>query len=213
MMSVPTVFIVDDDASVLRSMDRLVRSAGFHAATFTSADEFLDFSLEDTPACMLLDVRMPGLCGFGLQQKLSARGSSLPVIFLTGYGEIPMSVRAIKAGAVDFLTKPCEDGILLAAIDQAISMDKAARQARTGLEELKGRFSSLTPREQEVCSHIVAGRLNKQIAYDLGVGEQTVKVHRMRVMEKLGVRSVADLVRLTQKVGLFSPSFGSYTKV
>lgn len=202
----PTVFIVDDDLSVLKSLGRLIRSAGFQVAAFASANEFLGLPVGDAPGCMVLDMRMPDLCGFGLQQMLNASGWGLPIIFLTGYGDIPMSVRAIKAGAVDFLTKPCEDGALLAAIEQAIAIDMEARRVQADMAELQHRFSSLTQREREVCSHVVTGRLNKQIAYDLGVGEQTVKVHRMRIMEKLQVRSLADLVRFAQKIGVPSPT-------
>lgn len=202
----PTVFIVDDELSVRNSLGRLIRSAGFRVATFASAKEFLDQPAVDVPGCMVLDMWMPSLCGFDLQQRLRTSGSRLPVIFLTGYGDIPMCVRAIKAGAVDFLTKPCEDGTLLAAIEQAIAIDIKARQAQADLVALRNRFASLTQREREVCGHVVAGRLNKQIAYDLGIGEQTVKVHRMRIMEKLRVRSLADLVRLEQQVNIASQS-------
>lgn len=205
MTSTPTVFIVDDDRSVLKSLGRLIRSAGFQVAAFASANEFLNRPRDDAPACMVLDMQMPDLSGFDLQQRLGVSGEKLPIIFLTGHGDIPMSVRAIKTGAVDFLTKPCEDKELLAAIERAIAIDMEARRVQADLAELQLRFVFLTQREREVCSHVVAGRLNKQIAYDLGVGEQTVKVHRMRIMEKLQVRSLADLVRLTQKVGMPPP--------
>jgi FixJ family two-component response regulator len=202
MASCPTVFVVDDDLSMLKSLGRLIRAAGFQAATFASAGEFLACHANDAPGCMVLDMQMPGLCGFELQRRLKDGGRGLPIIFLTGHGDIPMSVRATKAGAVDFLTKPCEDGTLLCAIGQAIAIDAEARRAQSDLTELRRRFASLTRREQEVCDHVVTGRLNKQIAYDLGVGEQTIKVHRMRIMEKLRIRSLADLVRLTQKVNM-----------
>ena len=213
MTQYPTVFIVDDDPSVLRSLERLVRSAGFQVVTFISAKEFLAHSVNDMHGCIVLDMRMPDIGGFDLQHALHAGGNRLPIVFLTGYGDIPMSVRAIKSGAVDFLSKPCEDSKLLAAIEEAITTDAKAREARAGRSELQRRFSSLTPREREVCSHVVAGRLNKQIAYDLGVGEQTIKVHRMRIMEKLCVRSLADLVRLAKEVDMPLPVPGNSTLV
>jgi len=204
MTLIPMVFIVDDDLSVQKSLGRLVRSAGFRAVAFGSANEFLSFSWDDAPSCLVLDIQMPDLCGFGLQQTLSASGLRLPIIFLTGYGDIPMSVRAIKAGAVDFLTKPCDDKELLRAIELAIAINLEARRELTDIAELQRRLSSLTRREREVCNHVVAGRLNKQIAHDLGVCEQTIKVHRMKIMKKLRVRSLADLVRLTEKAGMMS---------
>jgi len=206
MTSAPTVFIVDDDLSVLKSLTRLIRSAGFHAAAFCSANEFLGRPKDDAHGCMVLDVQMPDLGGLGLQQRLNASGQGLPIIFLTGHGDIPMSVRAIKGGAVDFLTKPCEDKKLLAAIEQAIAIDMEARRVQADRAELQHRFSSLTQREREVCRHVVAGRLNKQIAYDLGTCEQTIKVHRMRIMEKLRARSLAELVMLAREVGLTPPA-------
>jgi FixJ family two-component response regulator len=202
MISTATVFIVDDDLSVLKSLGRLVSAAGFNVAAFNSASEFLNRPKDDTPACMVLDMQMPELGGFDLQQRLSADGWKLPIIFLTGHGDIPASVRAIKAGAVDFLTKPCEDGELLAAIDQAIAQDLDARRVEADMAELRNRFALLTQREQEVFAHVVAGHLNKQIAYDLGTCEQTIKVHRMRITEKLQVRSLADLARLAEKIGM-----------
>jgi len=202
MISTPTVFIVDDDPSVLKSLGRLVRSAGFKVAAFSSASAFLRLPKNDAPACMVLDMRMPDLSGLGLQRTLCANGRRLPIIFLTGHGDIPMSVQAIKAGAVDFLTKPCEDRTLLAAIEQAIAIDREARREQADRIELQHRFASLTQREREVCGHVVAGLPNKQIAYDLGVCVQTIKVHRMRIMEKLRVRSLAVLVRLAEKAGM-----------
>lgn len=206
MTSTPTVFIVDDDLSVLENLGGLLRSAGFRVAAFASAEEFLTLPRDDAPGCMVLEMRMPDICGFSLQQTLSADGRNLPIIFLTGFGDIPMSVRAIKAGAVDFLTKPCEDGALLAAIEQAIAIDLEARRLHAKMAELRDLFAALTQREREVCCHVVAGRLNKQIAYDLGTCEQTIKVHRMRIMTKLEVRSLADLVRLAEKAGMTSPA-------
>lgn len=205
MTSAPIIFIVDDDLSVQKSLCRVVRSAGFRAAAFGSADEFLNHPRDDAPSCLVLDMHMPILCGFSLQHALSASGQKLPIIFLTGYGDIPMSVRAIKAGAVDFLTKPCEDWKLLGAIELAITLDLEARRLQADMEEQLRLVASLTRREREVCTHVVAGRLNKQIAYDLEVSEQTIKVHRMRIMEKLQVRSLADLVRLAEKTGITTP--------
>lgn len=202
MTSLPIVFIVDDDLSVQKSLGRLVRSAGFRVAAFSSANEFLNFPRDDAPSCIVLDMQMPDLCGFSLQLALREGGQRLSIIFLTGYGDIPMSVRAIKAGAVDFLTKPCEDWKLLGAIELAIAIDMEARRVQADMAELRRRLASLTRREREVCIHVVAGRLNKQIAYDLGICEQTIKVHRMRIMEKLRVRSLADLVRLAEKTGM-----------
>lgn len=202
MTSTATVFIVDDDPSVLKSLGRLVGAAGFNVAAFSSAGEFLNRPKDDTPACMVLDMQMPELGGFDLQQRLSADGWKLPIIFLTGHGDIPASVRAIKAGAVDFLTKPCEDGELLAAIDQAIALDMDSHRLEADMAELRNRFALLTQREKEVFAHVVAGHLNKQIAYDLGTCEQTIKVHRMRITEKLQVRSLADLARLAEKIGM-----------
>ncbi len=205
MTSAPTVFIVDDDVSVLKSLTRLIRSAGFRVAAFCSANEFLGRPKDDAPGCMVLDVQMPDLSGLGLQQMLSSSGQGVPIIFLTAHGDIPMSVQAIKAGAVDFLTKPCEDKRLLAAIEQAIAIDMEARRVQAGKADLQHRFSSLTQREREVCGHVVAGRLNKQIAYDLGTCEQTIKVHRMRIMEKLQASSLAELVKLAGEAGLTPP--------
>lgn len=208
-MSSPTVYIIDDDLSLLKSLGRLIRAAGFSAAAFSSAREFLSFPKIDVPACMVLDMQMPELCGFDLQQRMNAEGWRLPIIFLTGHGDIPMSVRAIKAGAVDFLTKPCTETKLMGAIEQAIAIDTEGRQSQAEIEVLTTRFNMLTQREKEVLSHVIAGRLNKQIAYDLGTCEQTIKVHRMRITEKLGVRSVIDLVRLAEKVGMAPSKPGS----
>ncbi len=202
MTTVPTIFIVDDDAAVLTSLARLVRSAGYQAVTFSSAGEFLDRVTADTPGCLVLDVHLPELSGLDLQQALATAGHSLPIIFLTGYGDIPMSVRAIKAGAVDFLTKPCNDQDLLTAIQQALAQDRQARQAHAGVADIQQRLATLTPREREVLALVVAGQLNKQIAAALGASEQTIKVHRGRVMEKLQAASLAELVRLAEKGGI-----------
>ena len=197
-----TVFLVDDDPSVLRAIGRLVRSAGWNVATFGSAQEFLDRPNPDAPGCLVLDLSMPGLNGLELQQALARAGHRLPIIFLTGHGDIPMSVRAMKSGAMDFLSKPCVDEELLSAIRLALSRDQQLRRERAEVQALAERIATLTPREHEVMLGVVAGQLNKQIAADLGTVEKTIKVHRARVMEKLRVTSVADLVRLTERAGV-----------
>ncbi len=199
---VETVFIVDDDPSVLRAIGRLVRSAGWNVATFGSPMDFLATQDPDAPGCLVLDLSMPGLNGLELQQALAQASNPLPIIFLTGHGNIPMSVRAMKSGAVDFLSKPCPDEELLGAIRLALSRDHQVRLERVETQRLAARFASLTPREYEVMLGVVAGQLNKQIAADLGTVEKTIKVHRARVKKKLGVASVADLVRLTERAGV-----------
>jgi FixJ family two-component response regulator len=205
-MNVPaapaTVFLVDDDVSVVRALARLVRSAGWNAATFHSPEDFLEQHDPDTPGCLVLDVTMPGLNGLDLQQALAHAGNRLPIIFLTGHGNIPMSVRAMKSGAVDFLSKPCRDEELLAAIRHALAKDQEFRLQQAQARALVELFTTLTPREHEVMLGVVAGKLNKQIAAEMGTVEQTIKVHRARVMEKLGVTSVADLVRLSERAGV-----------
>ncbi len=198
----PTVFVVDDDAAVLRSLRRLLASAGFEVVAFDSPQAFLDGLGGDASGCVVLDYSMPGLNGLELQQALGARGSPLPVIFLTGRGDIPTSVRAMKGGAVDFLTKPVEGEVLLAAVRQAILRDRSQREERAGQAEMRRRLATLTARELEVLRHVVAGRLNKQIAAELGTVEKTVKVHRARVLEKMQAQSLADLVRLAERAGL-----------
>ena len=195
----PTVFIVDDYPPVRRSISRLLRAAGFAVAAFASAKEFLVQYDPQTLGCLVLDVAMPTLNGLELQRILEKAGSDLPIIFLTGQGDIPKSVEAMKHGAVDFLTKPVNDKELLTAVRTAIEKDCALRRRQTELSEIRARLSTLTPREREVLEHVVTGKLNKQIAGDLGTVEQTVKVHRARVMEKLKVQSVAELVRLTER--------------
>jgi FixJ family two-component response regulator len=197
-----TVFLVDDDAGVLKAISRLLRTRGYETKEFTSPKAFLENHNSSIPGCAVLDLSMPDLDGLELQQTLTAGGSQRPVIFLTGQGDIPTSVRAMKAGAIDFLTKPVGDADLLAAIARAVLVDSESRHASSELESIKVRFASLTPREQEVMTHVIAGRLNKQIAADLGTVEKTIKVHRGRVMEKMRVRSVAELVRLAEKAGI-----------
>lgn len=196
------VFIVDDDARVLKALSRLLRAMGYDAETFSSPREFLAQHDAAVPGCAILDVAMPGLDGLALQHVLTEGGEQRPVIFLTGKGDVPTSVRAMKAGAIDFLTKPVRDADLSAAIARAREEDTRARQRRTELATVLAKIATLTRREREVFSHVVAGKLNKQIAGDLGTVEKTIKVHRGRVMEKLGVHTVADLVRLAEKAGI-----------
>ena len=193
---VEAVYVVDDEPGVRKSLWRLLRSAGYEVSTFASAEEFLEQLVPDAEGCAILDVSMPGLDGLALQRALAERSADLPVLFLTGRGDVPASVKAMKAGAVDFLTKPVEDRVLFEALRQALERGQARRRERRRLAEARERLEALTPREREVLDGVVAGRLNKQIAGDLGIAEKTVKVHRARVMEKLGASSVAELVRL-----------------
>jgi FixJ family two-component response regulator len=201
-IAAPTVYVVDDDPAVLKSLSRLMRAAGMKVAAFGSSREFLEQHDRNSHGCLVLDVAMPGLNGLELQSALAAKGSAIPIIFLTGKGDVPTSVQAMKGGALDFLTKPVNEGDLLEAIRVAIKKDRAARQARAELDDIRERLATLTPREREVLDHVVSGQLNKQIAGDLVIVESTVKVHRARVMEKLKVRSVAELVRLAERAGI-----------
>jgi FixJ family two-component response regulator len=196
------VFVVDDDASVRDAIGSLLRSVGLKPLLFASAQEFLTSEKPDTPTCLVLDVRMPGLGGFDCQSHLEEAGFEIPIVFMTGHGDIPMSVRAMKAGAVDFLTKPFREQDLLDAVQQAIERDRARRTELNETQGLRERFSTLTAREQEVMSWVVGGRLNKQIAGEIGTSEITVKVHRSRVMQKMKAGSVADLVRMAGRLGL-----------
>jgi FixJ family two-component response regulator len=197
-----TVFLVDDDEGVLKALSRLLRTWGYEVRTFTSPRDFLAEHDPTIPGCAVLDLLMPGLDGLQLQEALHAGGVERPVIFVSGGGDIPTSVRAMRAGAVDFLTKPVNDDALLAAIARAQAVEARARTDRDELAAIKARVAKLTPREREVLTHVVAGRLNKQIAGELGTVEKTIKVHRGRMMEKMGVRSVADLVRLAERAGI-----------
>jgi RNA polymerase sigma factor (sigma-70 family) len=200
----PIIFVVDDDASVRKALKRLLTTAGLTVETFASAQEFLDRPRYDGPRCLVLDVRLPGLGGLDLQSQLTATNLRLPIIFITGHGDVPMSVRAMKAGAVDFLTKPFNDQDLLDAIQLAIERDRQIKQQRADVAEIHERVGTLTPREREVFALVVTGMLNKQIAAELGTSEKTIKVHRARVMKKMQAGSLADLVRLAERVGVTS---------
>jgi FixJ family two-component response regulator len=196
------VYLVDDDAAVLKALTRLLRSAGLEAVAFGSPDEFLAQIGTDDAGCVVLDLAMPGLDGLALQEALSTRGIALPTLFLTGRGDVPRSVQAMKRGAVDFLTKPVDDAAFLHAVREALERGRAGRAARDEAGRIRECLAALTPREREVLEGVIAGRLNKQIAGDLGIAEKTVKVHRGRVMEKMGAASVAELVRMAERSGL-----------
>ena len=196
------VFVIDDDASMRDAISRLLNAVGLTVQTFASAREFLAGKLPDVPGCAVLDVRLPGLSGLDLQREMVERGIHIPVIFITGHGDIPMSVQAMKAGAVEFLTKPFRDQDLLDAVRLGIQLDRQGRKERAELAELRDGHRQLTPREREVMSLVVAGLLNKQIALRLGTSEKTIKIHRSHVMQKMRADSLADLVRMSQKLGI-----------
>ena len=196
----PVVFVIDDDRMIRDGLQGLIRSVGLRVETFASAQDFLAVKRPDVPACLVLDVRMPGVSGLDLQLKLSDAGIHIPIIFITGHGDIPMSVRAMKEGAYEFLTKPVRGQDLLDAIQKAIASDRERRKEREELNEVRERFLTLTPREKEVLHLVVAGLLNKQIADQLGMSELTVKTHRAHVMEKTNAESLAHLVRMSEKI-------------
>jgi FixJ family two-component response regulator len=198
----PAVYVVDDDPSVRIAMERLLKSVGLTVKTFASAQGFLEQATPEWSGCLIVDLRMPGMGGLDLQDHLSARQVSLPVIFLTGYGTVPASVQAMKAGAVDFLEKPVNDQTLLDAVHKALERDRAARRNQAEMQSLRQRLAALTPREYEVLTFIISGRLNKQSAAALGTTEKTIKVHRARIMKKLECASLAELVRLAGKAGI-----------
>jgi FixJ family two-component response regulator len=200
----PIVYVVDDDLSVRRSTERLIRATGLKVQTFVSAREFLKHPRIEGPACLVLDVRMPGLSGMDLQRELTQSKNPLPIIFITGHGDIPMSVRAMKAGAVEFLTKPFRSRSLLDAVRAAIERDQSAHRERSETGELRQRYEQLTPREREVMVLVAAGLLNKQVAGELATTERTIKFHRSHIMQKMRAESLADLVRMTEKLGISS---------
>lgn len=198
----PTVFVVDDDAQMRESLKNLIRSVGLRVELFASAREFVQSRHPEAPSCLVLDVRMPGLSGLDLQKQTSEAGLQIPIIFITGHGDIPMSVRAMKAGAVEFLTKPFRDQDLLDAIQLALERSRKAREQQAEIEELRRRFALLTPREREVMERVVAGLLNKQIGAELGTSETTIKIQRHQVMDKMGASSLPELVRMADRVGI-----------
>jgi FixJ family two-component response regulator len=195
-----TVFVVDDDISVRESLDALIRSAGWEPETFASAQDFLARPQRLIPSCLVLDVTLPGLSGLELQERIIDR-VSMPIIFITGHGDVPMTVRAMKAGAVEFLTKPFEDDVLLSAIENALDRSRAALEHAAGRQALESRYATLSPREREVLALVASGRLNKQIASELGISEITVKAHRGKVMRKMSAGSLADLVKMAAQLG------------
>jgi FixJ family two-component response regulator len=197
-----TVYLLDDEPEMVKALARLLRAKGFDVRGFTSARDFLAACEPKEVACLVLDVAMPELDGLALQRRLTYRGILMPIIFLTGHGDIPMSVRAIKAGATDFLTKPVDKTRLISAVRAALYAAESRHQTIAETAALATRLATLTPRERQVMTHVVAGQLNKQIAGDLGTGEQNIKLHRMHVMKKMGVESVADLVRAAERLGL-----------
>jgi FixJ family two-component response regulator len=205
LVSDAVVYVVDDDESVRRALSRLCRSVGLATETFPSAKVFLEHAADDRPACLILDIRLPGPSGLHLQEELGRAGRDLPIIFITGHADVPSSVRAMKGGAIDFLQKPFNDQELLDCVQRALARSRAQRAERAERDDIRRRVDTLTPREREVLLQVVTGKLNKQIAGDLGIAEKTIKVHRGRVMQKMLANSVADLVRMVEKLGLTLP--------
>jgi FixJ family two-component response regulator len=202
----PVVFVVDDNSSLRTAIKRLVGAVGLTVKTFSTGQEFLEGKLPDVPSCVVLDVRLPGLSGLDLQREMAERGIHIPIIFITGHGDIPMSVQAMKAGAVEFLTKPFRDQDLLDAVGLAIERDRTGLIQRSEAAERRAHYDSLTPREREVMGRVVAGLINKQIALRLGTSEKTIKVHRSQVMLKMHAESLADLVRIAEKLNMNFPT-------
>ena len=200
--SAPLVVIVDDEPAVREALDSLFRSVGLRTQLFASPAELLEAKVPDTPGCLILDVRLPGISGLDLQEQLARHGIALPIVFMTGHGDIPMSVRAMKAGAVDFLPKPFRDQDMLDAVAGAIERDTRRRADDAALDGVRARYATLTPREREVMAHVASGLMNKQVAGLLELSEITVKIHRGNVMRKMGVRTLADLVRQAESLGL-----------
>lgn len=201
----PIVFIVDDDESVRNSLAWLIESVRIKVETFPSAKEFLKRALYDGPACLVLDVRMPGLSGLDLQNQLAEAGRTIPIIFITGHGNISMSVSAMKSGAIDFIEKPFEDQTLLNAINRSLKKDRQTKLEQAKIKGIQQRVDSLTPREHEVFLLIIDGKLNKEAAFELGTTERTIKAHRARIMQKMKAASFADLVRMAEKLNIYSP--------
>jgi len=196
------VFVVDDDESMRRSLATLLRSVGLDARVFSTPQEFMEAKRPEAPGCLVLDVRLPGMSGLAFQEQLAKAGIGLPIIFISGHGDVPMTVRAMKAGAVEFLTKPFDDQVLLDAIHAAVERDRKRRRNATQLAEVQARYRGLTEREREVFKHVVGGRLNKQIAAELGLSVVTVKVHRGQLMRKMAAKSIVDLVRMADQLGV-----------
>jgi FixJ family two-component response regulator len=199
------VYVIDDDSSMRRALEGLLLSVGHEVRLFSSAPDFMQAARPDAPGCLLLDVRLPGMSGLAFQQELMKAGVALPIIFITGHGDVPMSVRAMKAGAVEFLTKPFDDQVLLDAVHAALERDRARRREDASLTALRGLYDGLTERERQVMGHVVAGHVNKRIAAELGLSVVTVKVHRGQVMRKMQARSVAELVRMADRLGVVRP--------